>query len=100
QDQSEHQPRQRPKTVARQARFLEKYLMTPSATRAAARADLPRGTIYMWRHVNAEFKAAFDQIAAEHARRRDMKRITRRLGHLPVLEWDLPIKSIAWAPSP
>jgi hypothetical protein len=54
----------------------------------------------MWRHVNAEFKAAFDGIASEHARRRDVKRIIRCLGHLPVLHSDLPIKSIAWAPSP
>ena len=93
-------PHNRPKTVARQMCFLEKYLMTPSVTRAAAQADLPRGTIYMWRHVNAEFKAAFDRIASEHARRRDVKRIIRCLGYLPVLKSDLPIKSIAWAPSP
>ncbi len=89
----------RPKTLARQARFLEKYLVTPSVTLAAARADLAPVTIYKWRHANPEFKATFDRIAAEHARRRDVKRYIRRLGHLPVLAWDLPIKSIAWAPS-
>lgn len=90
----------RPKTLARQARFLEKYLVTPTVTRAAARADLAPVTVYKWRHANPEFKAAFDRIAAQHARRRDAKRYIRRLGRLPVLEWDLPIKSIAWAPSP
>ena len=90
----------RPKTLARQARFLEKYLMTPSVTLAAARADLPRGTIYMWRHVNAEFKVTFDRISVEHARRRDVKRIIRCPRHLLVSQSDLPIKSIAWASSP
>lgn len=93
-------PQIRPKTLARQVRFLVEFQRAPSVTRAAARTDLPRGTIYMWRHVNAEFKAAFDQIASEHAHRRDVKRIIRCLGHLPVLQYDLPIKSITWAPSP
>lgn len=92
-------PRNRPKTVARQARFLEKYQMTPSVTLAAARADLPPGTIYKWRHANPCFKATVDRIAAQHARRRDAKRFIRCLGYLPVLQSDLPIKSIAWAPS-
>ncbi len=90
----------RPKTLARQARFLEEYLKTPSVTRAAARAELRPGTIYKWRQANAEFKATADRIAAQHARRRDVKRFIRCLGHLPVLQSDLPIKSIAWAPSP
>lgn len=93
-------PQNRPKTVARQARFLEKYLMIPSVTRAAARADVPPITVYKWRHANPCFKATFDRIAAQHARRRDVKRFIRCLGHLPVLQSDLPIKSIAWAPSP
>lgn len=93
-------PQTRPKTLARQVRFLVEFQRVPSVTRAAARTDLPRGTIYMWRLVDAAFKAAFDQIASEHARRRDVKRIIRCLGHLPVLTSDLPIKSIAWAPSP
>ena len=92
-------PPNRPKTVARQMRFLAEFQRVPSVTLAAARADLPRGTIYMWRHVNAEFKVAFDRIAAEHGRRRDVKRIIRCLGHFPVLQSDLPVKSIAWAPS-
>lgn len=90
----------RPKTVARQVRFLAEFQRVPSVSLAAARTGLPRGTIYMWRHVNAAFKVAFDRISAEHARRRDVKRIIRCLGHLPVLQSDLPIKSIAWAPSP
>ena len=90
----------RPKTLARQARFLEKYLVSRTVTLAAARADLTTVTVYKWRRENPEFKATFDRIAAEHARRRDVKRYIRRLGHLPVLEWDLPIKSITWAPSP
>lgn len=89
----------RPKTVARQARFLAEFQRVPSVTLAAARTDLARGTIYMWRHVNDEFKLAFDRIAAEHARRRDAKRIIRCLGYLPVLRSDLPIRSITWAPS-
>lgn len=90
----------RPKTLARQARFLEKYLMIPSVTRAAAHADLPPVTVYKWRRANPCFKAAFDRIAAEHARRRDVKRFIRCPRRLPVLEWDLPIKSMIWAPSP
>lgn len=89
----------RPKTVARQGRFLAEFQRVPSVSLAAARAGLPRGTIYMWRQVNDEFQAAFDRIAAEHGRRRDVKRIIRCLGYLPVLRSDLPIKSIAWDPS-
>jgi len=92
--------RNRPKTIARQERFLENYLMAPSVTLAAARADVPLGTVYKWRRANAAFKAAFDRIAAEHGRRRDVKKFIRCLRHLPVLKSDLPIKSITWAPSP
>ena len=93
-------PRNHPETVARQMRFLEEYLMTPSVTLATARADLRPGATYKWRRTNPGFKAAFDRIAAEHARRRDVKKFIRCLGHLPVLQSDLPIKSITWAPSP
>ena len=83
----------RPKTLARQARFLEKYLVSRTVALAAARAEVAPVTVYKWRRENPEFKAAFD-------RRRDAKRYIRCLGRLPVLEWNLPIKSIVWAPSP
>jgi hypothetical protein len=93
-------PQTRPKTLARQVRFLVEFSRAPSVSRAAARAGLPRGTIYMWRHVNDEFRAAFDRIASEHTRRRDVKRITRCPTRLPVLPDDLPVRSITWAASP
>lgn len=93
-------PQDRPKTAALQACFLENYLITPSVTRSAAQADVPLGTIYNWRRANPAFKAAFDRIAAEHGRRRDVKKFIRCLGHFTVLKSDLPIKSITWASSP
>lgn len=76
-------PQTRPKTLARQVRFLVEFQRVPSVTRAAARTDLPRGTIYMWRLVDAAFKAAFDQIASEHARRRDVNESSGVLGTCP-----------------
>ena len=93
-------PQMRPKTLARQICFLENYLMFPTVTGAAARANVLLGTIYKWRRASPAFKSAFERIAAQHARRRDVKRSIRCLGHLPVLKTDLPIKSITWAESP
>lgn len=90
----------RPKTIARQMRFLTEFQRVPSVTLAAARTDTPRGTIYMWRQVDDEFRAAFDRIAAEHGRRRGLNRINRCPTDLPVLQSDLPIKSMAWTSSP
>jgi transposase len=58
---------------ARRVAFLSELLHGASASLAAARADLNRGTVYRWKLADREFAALWAEIVASRPRQRHLR---------------------------
>lgn len=64
----------RPADDEKRAAFLYELLRDASASLAAARAGLNRGTVYRWKLEDPEFAALWAEIMSSRPRRRDLRR--------------------------
>jgi hypothetical protein len=71
-------------SVEKRVAFLSELLHGASASLAAARADLNRGSVYRWRLTDPEFAAVWAEIVASRPRPRHLRR--RVLGKAPGFE--------------
>lgn len=58
---------------AKRVDFLRELLHGASASLAAARADLNRGTVYRWKLADREFAALWAEIVASRPRQRHLR---------------------------
>jgi hypothetical protein len=78
--------------------FLTELLRGASASEAAARAGLNRGSVYRWKLEDPEFAAVWAEIVAARPRRRHLRR--RVLGRRRLLPARHPESSQPVSPAP